>query len=73
MPVSLHEKPPGDTGNSRDKIGESYVSGIALSASSIKKWESTFSAEPGKPNEWTIPLPEELIAAVREKLKAEKK
>jgi hypothetical protein len=31
-----------------------------------------FEARPGQVNEWTIPLPDELIKAVREKLKAKK-
>jgi len=70
-PVTLHEKPPGEPGILGGSVGLSNVSGIALSASSSKLWEITFSAEPGKPNEWRIALPEELITAVRETLTAE--
>ena len=33
----------------------------------------SFDVEKVKPNLWTIPLPEELTQAVREKLKAETK
>jgi hypothetical protein len=38
-------------------------------------WSKTaagFELQPGQVNEWTIPLPEELLQAVRTKLKAKK-
>ena len=31
----------------------------------------SFEARPGQVNEWTIPLPDELLEAVRKRLKAE--
>ena len=34
---------------------------------------SSLIAEKGKPNEWVIPLPEELVGEVRERLKYVKK
>ncbi len=34
--------------------------------------DNDLKARAGQPNEWTIPLPEELIQAVRNALKADK-
>jgi hypothetical protein len=43
---------------------------LELPAAYWARLATSFEAQPGQVNEWTIPLPDELIKSVREKLKA---
>jgi hypothetical protein len=45
--------------------------GLVISQQSWAKMGSGFEARPDQVNEWTITLPDELVSAVRAKLRAE--
>jgi hypothetical protein len=44
--------------------------GVAVAPSYWRQLEGRFSVRPGQVNDWTLPLPEELINAVRQQLEA---
>ncbi len=47
-----------------------YKGGVTVAASYWRQLEGRFSVRPGQVNDWTLPLPEELINAVRQQLEA---
>jgi hypothetical protein len=48
---------------------DSYKRGVNVPQSYWSQLEERFSVRPGQVNDWTVPLPEELINVVREQLK----
>jgi hypothetical protein len=65
------------SGRGRDLLVNPQMnSGLLVETDRLIPWESwsktatSFEARPGQVNEWTIPLPDDLIKSVREKLKA---
>ena len=72
----IQDGPPSVyTVESTQRIGVSGVvalNGIRLTDEYWSRLDENLQARPGEVNEWTIPLPEELIQAVRAKLKAPK-
>ena len=59
---------------SQRKVGPTtFSTAMELPDEYWSRLDNSFQARPGQINEWTIPLPDELIKAVRETLKAKKK
>jgi hypothetical protein len=54
------------------QLGQLGETDLVLPWESWSQTATSFEARPGQVNEWTIPLPDELIEAVREKLKDKK-
>jgi hypothetical protein len=74
----VFDKPPDQTADPnaplpsppKTSLGKNSPRVIPLDTDSAESKEFQFSAEEGKRNEWTITLPDQLIQAVRQKLKA---
>lgn len=75
MQVPVFPQPPTDDVNPNSGLGSFMVVNMSPFAASNSYWRQapTFEARKDQPNHWTIHLPDELIKAVREKLKDEKK
>ncbi len=50
-------------------LGSENLFPVQLSPREWSRWNSSFVAQPGQPNDWTIAIPDELAEAVRAKLK----
>ncbi len=59
-------------GTVHNQVPSRLVFGILLSREYWQELNDAFEARSGQPNDWTIPIPDELAQAVRDALKADK-
>jgi hypothetical protein len=68
--VKLFSQPPDDPDSESNQF-QRQETGVRVSAKSWDSISGDLRADEGKVNEWTIRLPDELTAAIRDKLKGE--